>query len=521
MPADLVLLDGKILTQNPAQPHAEAAAIQDDKIIYVGTSLEAKKTITKETKVVDLKGKTVLPGFIDTHVHVCDFAAVLAWLDLSSIESIEEIQALIQARASKTPKGKWIIGRGWNPDKLGKRLPTRFDLDAVSPHNPVILYQNAGQMCLANTQALQIAGLTKQSVSTGGVDVDGQTGEPIGLLHEEATTIVWKFVPPPTEEELLETVVLACQKISAAGITSICWIALSASEVLLIEKLNAQNRLPLNVYVVIPIDLLEQVLTSPLAKASSKKAAKLIGVVIFTDGYLSSQTAAVSQPYCGSSNLGKMLYTPQELCRLALKVRKAGLQLILHAAGDKAVDTALSVIEQTAKETPKNVFRDRIEHAAILNPQLIERMKNAGVLVSVQPLVIDSEFRVYSAVDRLGSQRVLMLYPLKTLTEQGIRVAGGSDCPMEPLNPLLGIQALATREFISEQQLTLEQALRCYTLDAAYAFSEENSLGSIEVNKQADLNVLSGDLFATAPADISKIEVEMTVIKGNVVFSKH
>jgi predicted amidohydrolase YtcJ len=516
MPADLVLINGKIITMNPAQPIAEAIAIEAAKIIQVGTRGAITNWISEETKIIDLKGKTVVPGFIDSHIHVADFGRVLTWLDLWDVTSIKELQTRLNVYVQKTPKGNWIIGRGWEQNSFAEnRLPTCYDLDMVSSDNPVILYQRYGQMAIANSTALKIAGLTAKKASANNtINRNQKTDQDLGVLRGEATNLVWKFIPTMTHEELTEAVVSAFEKIVKAGITSVCWMSI-------IRQLNEQNRLPLSVYVIIPIELLDSELISAFSKDSVNPTLKVSGAVIFADGYLSSKTAAMFEPYqdCSNSN-GGLLYNQEEMNRLAIKVREANLQLNIHAAGDKAIDLALTAIENISKEKEGRELRSRIEQAAVLNQGLIKRMKNASVIVSVQPCVMDSEFRVWSASERLGSERARWLYPLKTLVSSGIKVIGGSDCPMEPLSPLLGIQATVKREFISNEGVAVEDALRFYTLDAAYAFSEENIKGSIERGKNADLIVLSQDLLTSEHNEIDKIEVEMTIVGGRVVFYK-
>jgi predicted amidohydrolase YtcJ len=523
MLADLVLINGKIITMNPSQPNAQGVAIADDRIIQVGSKGDVQGCIGKDTKVIDLKGKTVVPGFIDTHIHVSDLASVLSWIDLSNISSIEGLKALIGACAKNTSKGKWIIGRGWEQRNFAdNRLPNRHDLDEVSQDNPVILYQKYGQIAIANSNALQLAGLTQQKIDGAScMDRNIQTGELTGILRDEATSAVWKFVPTLTPEELTEAVTLACEKIVASGITSMCWIIFSAMELSIIEKLGAQGRLPLSVWVVIPVDLLDASAHSPLRGPSGVGAAKIAGVMIFADGYLAARTAAMSKPYSDCPNMsGKLLYTQAELNELAAKVHKANLQLIIHAAGDLAVETALTAIEEQTKCAVGTGFRNRIEQAAVLNRGIVERLKQTDVVVSVQPCVIDSEFSVYSAADRLGPARFVWLYPLKTLINSGIKVTGGSDCPMEPLSPLLGIQAAVTRGFVPQERITVEDALRFYTTNAAYSFSEEHLKGSLEEGKSADITVLSHDLMNAELCEIGKIEVEMAIVKGKIVYSK-
>ncbi len=515
MPADLVLLNGNILTLNPAQPNAQAIAIEQEKIAFVGSTAAVKTLVGKKTKIIDLDGRAVVPGFIDTHIHLTDYGQVLTWLDLTDLESIKQMQTRLAARVEHTPKGKWILGRGWDENRfVEKRLPTNYDLDAVSPDNPVIFYHRCGQTCLANSKALETAGLTA-ACTDAGLDKNPQTGDLTGILRGEATSLVWKFIPPPTDEELLEGAALAFQKIVASGITGVCWIAFSAKELAIIEKLAAQNRIPVNVYVIISVDLLDKIAAYPTLN-NPKSTAKIGAVMVFADGYLATRTAAMFEPFNDTKNSGTLLYKQEELDATAERIRQANLQLIIHAAGDRAVDAALQTMEKTARAQ----MRNRLEQAAVLNPQLVERIKNGGVIVSVQPLVINSEFKVYSAAESLGASRLRYLYPLKTLAKAGIRVIGGSDCPMEPLNPLLGMQTAMTRDTIPQERITLKEALSMYTKDAAYAIGAESTRGSIEVKKTADLTVLNCDLQKVEAQKIAEVEVELTFVGGKIVYSQ-
>jgi predicted amidohydrolase YtcJ len=525
MSADLALTSGKVLTMNQSQSYAEAIAIKDGRIVQVGTNEEIGPWIGKNTKVISLKGKTVVPGFIDTHIHVADFGRLLTWIDLSSACSIKEMQQSLSRHVAKAPKGKWLLGRGWDQTRFAeKRLPTRFDLDAVSPDNPVIFYHQSGQMCVVNSKALELAGVTRLTpVPTGGaIDRDAETGEPTGVLRDNATNLVWKIVPEPSEEELMEAAGLACQKIVEAGVTSVHWMVLSPIEIQIIQRLRRENKLPLRVYVVIPANLLDEVIDLASHLGLEDNMVRIGGVEIGADGYLAARTAALFQPYSDSlATSGKLLCTREELNASAAEILKAGLQLVIHAVGDKAVDAALTTIELTSGEAPRKDVRYCIEQAAVLNEGLIERMKMQKVIVSVQPRVIASEFSVWSATEHLGAKRARWLYPLKTLLKESIRVVGGSDCPMEPLSPLLGIQAAVTREFFSEERITVDEALRMYTVDAAYSSGEENIKGTVETGKLADLTVLSHNPAKATPNEIANITVEMAIVGGKVVYSKH
>jgi predicted amidohydrolase YtcJ len=520
--ADLALTGGSVLTMNLSKQCAEAVAVKNGRIVKVGTNEEISQLVGKDTQVIRLNGKTVVPGFIDTHIHVADFGRLLTWIDLSDVSSIKEMRKSLSRHVEKSPKGKWLIGRGWDQTRFAeKRLPTRFDLDSVSPDTPVIFYHQSGQVCVVNSKALELAGVTRlTTVPQGGaIDRDAKTEELTGVLRDNATNLIWAVIPEPTEEELVEAAGLACEKILEAGVTSVHWMALSQMELSIIQKLLEQNRLPIRVYMIIPANLLDSIAAF---RSTDGLALKIGGALISADGYLAAKTAALFQPYNdGSAASGNLLCTQEEMKTEAAKILKMNLQLVIHAMGDKAVDAALTIIEQTSKEAPRKVRRSRIEQAAVLNEKLIDRMRKQRVIVSVQPCVVASEFSVYSATEHLGAERARWLFPLKTLLKEEIRVVGGSDCPMEPLSPLIGIQAAVTREVFPEERVTVDEALRMYTVDAAYSSSEENIKGSVETGKLADLTVLSHDPRKVPPSEIKNITVEMTIVGGRIAYSKH
>jgi len=300
------------------------------------------------------------------------------------------------------------------------------------------------------------------------------------------------------------------------------WMVLSPIEIQIIQRLRRENKLPLRVYMVIPANLLDKVTDLASHLGLEDNMVRIGGVEIGADGYLAARKAALLQPYSDNpASSGRLLCTQEEMNASAAKILKAGLQLVIHAVGDKAVDTALTTIEQVPREAPRKDVRNRIEQAAVLNEGLIERMKMQKVIVSVQPRVIASEFSVWSAIEHLGTERARWLFPLKTLIKEGVKVVGGSDCPMEPLSPLLGIQAAVMRKPFPEERITVNEALRMYTVDAAYSSGEENIKGTVETGKLADLTVLSHNPVKVPPNEIENIAVEMTIVGGKVVYSKH
>ncbi len=510
MSADLALINGNIITMNPKQPTAQAVAIVKSKIFKVGSNQQIKLLITDKTKVIDLAGKTVVPGLIDTHIHVADFGRCLMWLDLTTADSIADLQKLIKEKAAQMPAGKWIIGQGWNETRFKeKRFPTTADLDAAAPNNPVILYREAAMICATNTKAQKLADITEQTPIPQGGSIDKtSSGKLVGIFRDTAATLIWQAVSEPTVDDLLDATVLALKKIVELGITSIHWLVLSEVELTLIQKLHEQGKLLVKVNVVVPETLQQK---AAQLKTSDQLMLHFGGVTINVDGYLDSKEAALLAPYSDDlSNSGKLLYDKEALAVSVQQVIAAGVQPIILAMGDKAIETTLNVIEQT----PKNSIRFRIEQAAVLNKNLLQRLKEQHVLVSIQPKVITTEFSVWSAQDRLGPERAKWLHPLRTLIDSGVMVVAGSDCPMEPLSPLLGIQELVTRQAFPEQRLSPLEALRMYTLDAAYSSGEEILKGSIEEGKLADLTILSADPAAAAPEQIKNIQVEMVLVNG-------
>ena len=518
MPADLALINGNIITINPSKPQAQAVAIKDNRIVKVGTNREIKALIKKGTKVIDLNGKTVVPGLIDTHIHMAGFGKALTEINLRGVQSIKKMQNKLKERVEKTEEEEWILGRGWDQDRLkDKRYPTRWDLDKVSPNNPVVLTRVCGHICAVNTRALKKAGITEETTPPPGgeIDKDSKTDEPTGILRENAMDLVHDVKPGISEPQLMKACRLACRKAVEAGLTSVHWIINSEAEIRTIQKLRAQKKLPLRVYILIPVGFLDHLIGLGLSTGFGGDMVRIGGVKIFADGSLGARTAALHASYSDDpSTKGMMLYREEKLEELIMKAHRAGLQLAIHAIGDQAVDVVLTALEETLKEIPREDHRHRVEHASVLSETLIRRMKKLGVIASVQPHFVVSDFWV---ADRLGPKRARWTYPFKTLIGEGVPTVGGSDCPVEPIRPLLGIQAAVSRKSFPEEQISVDKALRMYTIDAAFASFEEDAKGSIEAGKLADLVVLSRDPRRLPLDEIKNIVVEMTFVGGRMV----
>ncbi|UCC33932.1 MAG: amidohydrolase [Candidatus Bathyarchaeota archaeon] len=520
MHADLALINGNFITMNPSRPQAQAVAIKNQKIIKAGNNSEIKSLIKGDTEVIDLKGRTVLPGFIDTHIHMAGFGKTLAQINLRGVQSITELQKNLEKRVEKTEEERWILGRGWDQDRLKeKQYPTRWDLDKASPNNPVLFTRVCGHLSVANSKALEKASITKETISPPGgrIDKDSKTGEPTGILRENARDLVHSIIPKPSKHQLMKACGLACQKAVEAGLTSVHWIIHSSDEIQVIQNLRAKGKLLLRVYMLIPIDLLDHLIHVSLFTGFGDHTVRIGGVKLFADGSLGARTAALNRAYSDDpSTRGMMIHNEKKMQELVTKAHGGGLQLAVHAIGDRALDIVLTTVEKALQKRPRKDFRHRIEHASVLNKALITRMRRLGIMASVQPHFIISDFWV---ADRLGPRRARWTYPFKSLIQEGIRVAGGSDCPVEPVSPLLGIWAAVSRRMFPEENITVDEALRLYTIDAAAASFEEEIKGSIEIDKLADLVVLSHDPRVVPTDGVKEISVEMTFVGGNMVYA--
>lgn len=519
--ADLVLVNGNIITMNPKQMKAKAVAIKGDKFLAIGGNREVLDLADGNTRKIDLKGKTVLPGLIDSHVHGLALGEGLSQIDLRDVKSIEEIQKRIKGWVQKTEKGEWIIGRGWDQDKLlENRFPLRSDLDCVAPNHPVLIRRVCGHLGVVNSQAMRLAGIDKNTEPPQGgvIDRERANGEPNGILRETSLHLVSRILPKLSEEKLMKFSHLACQRMVERGLTTVHWIisrSHSTSEIRALQKLDRQNKLPIRIYAIMPVEHLDRFLKLSFSGSDSGML-KLGGIKILADGSLGARTAALQEPYTDApTNKGILLYSRNQLRTLVEKIVQEGLQLVIHAIGDRTVETVLEVLKKALPEHPETSHRHRIEHVSVLNPELLKKMKKIGIIASVQPHFAVSDTWI---LKRLGKARARWTYVLRSLFDGGIKVIGGSDAPVEPVSPINGIHAAVAREAFPEECLTLDQALRIYTIDAAYGSFEENLKGSIEASKLADLIVVSQDPFRVAPERIKEVTVETTIVGGQIVY---
>jgi len=516
----VAFINANVITLNPARPKVQAIAIKDGKIAEAGSNEEVLRFMTGETRIIDLNGKTVVPGLIDSHVHMLGLGQSLRQLDLRKVRSIKELQVELKRYAKDRPELRWIMGGNWDQERFSeKRYPNRWDLDAAVSERPVFLTRVCGHIGVVNSVALELASISKvKGPLRGKIERKKDTDKPTGIIKEDGLDLIWRIVPKPSLEEIKEACVIACKKAVEAGLTGVNWLVSSADEFQAIQNLHSEGRIPIRVYIGVPASFLKNLAELGFVTGFGDDMVKLGFVKVFVDGSLGGHTAALNEPYLDKpSTSGMLLCTQRKLNKILLQAHRAGLQIALHAIGDRAVNLALSAFEKTFEDSRNKMHRHRIEHCSVLNPMMIKRMKRLGLIASVQPHFVVSDFWV---VDRLGKERARWVYPFKSLLRAGIVAAGGSDSPVEPIDPLLGLRAAVKGSDYNCEGVTAKEALKMYTINAAYACFDENKRGSIEVGKFADLTVLSDDLYIIPPEKIKDVSVEMVIINGKIAYEK-
>jgi predicted amidohydrolase YtcJ len=511
----MLLVNGNILTMDPKHPSAQAIAIAGDRILRVGTNKEILALRGRGSTSINLKGATVLPGFTDCHIHLIWYGFSLSAVDLRDARSIEDMKRLVAERAPQA-KG-WIQGRGWDQEKFAeKRYPRRQDLDEASPDKPVTLGRVCGHVCVVNTVALKEAGITSQTPNPeGGVIDRDASGEPTGIFREKAIDLIEAKIPTPPVEDYEKATLAACEKALKAGLTAVHCITSSPQEFRALLNLKARGRLPIRFYVFIADSQLGIAKSLGLETGFGDEWLRLGGIKIFTDGSLGARTAALQEPYNDDpSNVGVAVHSQAELNTIVSEAHTAGFQAAIHAIGDRAIGMVVDAVEEAKKLEPSAKLRHRVEHVSVLSPELIKRIKQSGLIASVQPHFIISD---YWLLERLGKKRKAFTYPFKTMLRDGIKVVGGSDCPVDPLAPLSAIEAAVNRPE-SDEAISVEDAISLYTRDAAYASFDEDRKGTISLGKYADFVVLARDPRKVSASTISKIPVFMTIVGGKIAY---
>lgn len=528
--ADLVLRNGLMWTVNPNQPWAEAVAIKGNRIFKVGSFSEIETVIGDEAEVIDLEGAFVLPGFIDSHTHFLDGGFSLSRVQLREAETMDEFVGRIEKKAGELGKGAWILNGNWDHQRFDPpELPKKEWIDPVTPDNPVCVNRLDGHMVLANSVALQLAGISRDTQQPEGGEIvkDPRTGEPTGILKDAAMDLVLRHVPDPAIEEKMTAAEAALKYANSFGVTSIHDMGYTSNFEVYKELLN-QNRLSARLKVYIPIASIDHLTEKEKKAFSDGDLLKIAGLKGFVDGSLGSSTALFYDPYTDDPEkrglLAADMFPEGVMFERLLSADRNGLQVAIHAIGDEANHIILGLFEEVIERNGKRDRRWRIEHAQHLIPGDFERFGKLRVIASVQPYhaIDDGRWAEY----KIGVGRARYTYAFKSLLESGAVLAFGSDWTVAPIDPLTGIYAAVTRQTLDgddpdgwfpEQKISMEEAIRGYTLSAAYTEFAEHLKGSLEEGKLADLVILDQNLFEISPDRILDTRVIMTILDGKII----
>lgn len=526
---DAVYLNANVYTGAPGRSaRAEAFAVTRGKIVAVGDTATMRKLAGRNTVAHDLGGAFVMPGFNDAHLHLANGGFEKLNVNLTDTRSLAEMQQRIATRVKTTAPGEWITGRGWDQTKWTQQvLPTRADLDKVTGDHPALFSRVDGHILVANTAALKAAGINAESKAPEGGMIDRDaSGEATGIIRETAMEMVSRKVPAPTKAMRRRAIELALEEAAQWGITS-AQDNSSWEDFLIYEELQRQNKLTLRITEWLPFD--ESVGNLKKARLHHQKLGSWLRTGLLKgmmDGSLGSSTAALLAPYADDQkNSGLPRYSQEQLNKMAAERIAAGFQIGIHAIGDRGVELALTAFEQGAKQANKEVkgLRMRIEHDQVIAPEHFARFRDLGVIASVQPnhLLTDMNW----AEARIGKERAKISYPWSQFLQNGVRLAFGTDYPVEPITPFRGLYAAVTRKneigmksYYPEQAVTIDQAIAAYTRGAAYAEFADDEKGTIAPGMYADFVVLDRDITNVRPEDILLTKVLRTVVGGKTVY---
>jgi predicted amidohydrolase YtcJ len=546
-PADLVIYGGTIYTVEDENPTVEAVAVTGDRIVYAGDRKGLSKFQDEHTRVIDLQGKVMTPGFIEGHGHIMGLGYNELNLDLMAVASYEELVEKVKEAVAKAQPGQWIVGRGWHqdkwttkPEKMIKGFQTHHLLSAASPDNPVFLRHASGHAGFANAKAMQIAGVNQLSLEKlskdlgeGGEIIRDELGNPTGIFNERAQGLIARHIPDNTDETDEQALQLAIDACLRNGITGFHDAGTSRENIELFRKFKAANKLKVRLYVMLTgFDsglIYEWFRRGPEIDTAGWLTIR--AVKLNCDGALGSRGAWLLEPYSDRPDFSGMATLSMDtVMKISREALKYGFQVCSHAIGDRANKEILDRYETAFKENPSGAtdHRYRIEHAQHLHPSDIPRFGKLGVIPAMQAIHLSSD-RPW-AIGRLGEKRIKEgAYMWQSLLKTGARIVNGTDVPVEPINPVASFFASVTRQTLQgqpeggyepEEKMMRQQALKSYTLDAAYGAFEENSKGSIRPGKLADFTVFSQDIMQVPDDQLLKTEVMMTIVGGQVLYEK-
>lgn len=527
----LLVHGGPILTMDPVHPVVDAVGMEFGRIVAVGSTADVAFALGSVAEEINLDGRLATPGLYDAHCHVMMTGFALAEIDLSTetTPSIVTIKEKVRAVASATAPGTWIVGQGYDQASLfEQRHPTRADLDEVSPDNPVILRRSCHHIVVANSAALRAGGVDANTPdpSDGKIDRD-EHGAPTGVLREAASDLVTRMQPEQTEAEIADAIVAGGNVFREHGVTSIAEAGIrTAAQMRAYQGLADAGLLPLRTYLMMIIDqTLDEMISLGIRSGFGNDWLKIGNAKLFSDGSIGGRTARMRKPYQGEpNNYGIWMIPPAEVKAKVLKAHQAGFQIGIHAIGDAAIELILDAYEEAQAAFPREDTRHRIEHCSIIDEGLIDRIAAQGVVPIPGTAFLHYTRPAYD--QNLGRDRYRYAYAMRTFQERGIIAAASTDAPVVPVNPMLGIETMVTRldrlgdDAWTEESISVEDALKAYTWNAAYASHEETIKGSLKPGMRGDLTIFETDFRAVEPASLHDVKTDYTIADGKVVHER-
>ncbi|MFW9947839.1 MAG: amidohydrolase [Candidatus Odinarchaeota archaeon] len=522
---------GPILTLNDSQPKAEAVGIEGEKILAVGSLDYVKNLLKKDYDLINLNGFALLPGFTDCHLHPILYTLYFLFPDLTNISSLEELKSLLKDSVKGKGETELLIGFNLSEEKFKNPvLPTRWDLDDACPEHPVFILRYDSHIGIANSKALELAEIHEGTkIPDGGEFRRDHTGKLNGIITEKAINIILSKVKFPKAKEIESAATKAFESFAKKGLTSLHSILsadrsgefgdVGAIELPLFKYLK--EKVLQNCYILVNVEKLRKLFKIKKSYLDGEKIDskfKIGGLKLFLDGSFGAKTACMFEPFSDAPDMcGFCVIEEEEIYEKMKLAHNNGLQIVIHAIGDKGNRVAMNLYKRLLEEFPRENHRHRIEHASMLTSDVLNDMRKYGIIASCQPPFINSEYMWLEK--RLGKERCEYTYPFKSIIDAGVMLISGSDCPIEDPSPILGIHALVTRnDFIPEQCISIEEAIKTYTINAAYAAFEEDIKGTIEVGKLADLVVLTENPMDVPKEKIKEIQVIETIVRGKSVF---
>ena len=528
--ADLAFINGKVITVDPKNSLSESVAVWRNLIMKVGSTEEIANVIGEKTKIIDLNGKTLLPGLIDSHMHPGSYGAfkirgVQCGPDVGSINELLEI---LKEKADSTRQGSWILGYSLDDVKLG-RYPTLEELDSVTPKNPLYIQRRDGHICVVNSLALRAGGVDRETLDPPHGKIDkNPDGEPTGVLREAAKNLVYFKIPPNTTDDYYKGIKIVNEEFLGLGLTTIHASMTSSDELTALQQLKRDGELRLRYCIHASgreEGLLEALIAAGIQTPFGDDWLKLTEIEWVFDTSTSGRTAAYYDPYMGEpENYGILLYDQEDITNRVKRAHKAGLRVGLDGIGDRGIDRALDAIEAALKEEPREDHRHRIEHCCYVTPEIQDRLLELKVIDASANGFLHDLGDAYKA--NRGESQMRWMWPHRTLIDRGIPAPAHSDCPVCTPNPWVGIYALVTRKTSSgdilfeKERITPLEAIKAYTIDGAYSAWEECIKGSIEPGKLADMVVIDRDPLTIQEDDLKNVKTIMTIVNGEIVYER-